>query len=92
MGGQAGLLSGCFDATLDVTAEMQDLALSVCRHFEINFEKIIRQNFFADGIEDRYVGNSDQFIDLARRVGHKWKNLDQIVSVTADYVESKLKE
>ena len=92
MGGQAGLLSGCFDATLDVTAEMQDLALSVCRHFEINFEKIIRQNFFADGIEDRYVGNSDQFIDLARRVDHNWNNLDQIVSVTADYVESKLKE
>ena len=92
MGGQAGLLSGCFDATLDVTAEMQDLALSVCRHFEMNFEKIIRQKFFADGIEDRYVGNSDQFIDLARRVGHKWNNLDQIVSVTADYVESKIKE
>ena len=91
-GGQAGLLSGCFDATLDVTAEMQDLAHSVCRHFQINFEKIIRQNFFEDGIEDRYVGNSNQFIDLARSVGHDWNNLDQIVSVTADYVESKLKE
>jgi nucleoside-diphosphate-sugar epimerase len=91
-GGQAGLLSGCFDATLDVTAEMQDLALSVCRHFAINHEKIVRQKFFADGIEDRYVGNSDQFIDLARRVDHHWHNLDQIVSVTADYVESKLKE
>lgn len=91
-GWQAGLLSGCFDATLDVTVEMQDLALSVCRHFEINYDKIIRQNFFADGTEDRYVGNSDQFIDLARRVDHDWNNLDQIVSVTADYVESKLKE
>lgn len=90
-GGQAGLLSGCFDATLDVTAEMQDLALSVCRHFAINYEKIIRQKFLAGGIEDRYVGNSDQFIDLARSVDHDWNNLDQIVSVTADYVESKLK-
>ena len=92
MGGQAGLLSGCFDATLDVTAEMQDLALSVCRHFEMNFEKIIRQKFFADGVEDRYVGNSEKFIDLAKRVGHNWNKLDQIVSVTADYVESKIKE
>ena len=45
LGGQAGLLSGCFDATLGVTAEMQDLALSVCRHFAINYERIVPKFF-----------------------------------------------
>ncbi len=84
------LPSSCFDATLDVTVEMDDLARAICRHYSINYNKINRNEFNLYATADKYVGKSRQFKEMANDLDHVWSDLDQIVSVTARYLESIL--
>lgn len=84
------LPSSCFDATLDVTVEMDDLARSICQHYSLGDDKINRNEFNPYATADKYVGTSRQFKEMAKDLDHVWSDLDQIVSVTSLHLESIL--
>lgn len=86
------IVSERFDATLGITAEMGDLATSICRSLGIGQEKIHRIGYNVNAEPDCYIGNSDQFISMAQQLDHEWSDLDDIVDQTIVYIKTILRQ